>query len=141
MTAKPFDRDQYNLDDNAKHLVAAWLTKKWGFENARVNPDEYGIDLLAERNGTFYGIEVEVKHNWNGYEFPFANVHWAARKVKFLGVCERTYFVMLSTDRKQALIANDAAFDGAQIVKKDTIHTTNEWFIQVPIEKCKVYEL
>lgn len=144
MAQKPFDPNTYAENDNAKNLVVAFL-KKWGFTNVHVNPDKYGIDLLAERirNGrtVSYGVEVEVKHNWSGSLFPFSHVHYAARKVKFLNECEHTYFIMCNTERTHLLIANEQAFDGARIVRKDTSTTTNEWFMQVPLERCLMYEV
>ena len=137
---KPFDQTNYEQNDNAKHVVVEFLNK-WDFQNVRVNPDKYGIDLLCERNGSTYGVEVEVKHNWTGYEFPFASVHWPARKIKFLDECDKTYFVIVSSDRRHLLIANNAAFDGSRIWRKDTTYTQSEWFVEVPLEKCQIYDL
>ena len=78
---KPFDQTLYQENDDAKHQVIEWLSAE-GFE-AMVNPDQYGIDILAEKNGQQYEIEVEVKHNWVGERFPFGEVHFPARKKKF----------------------------------------------------------
>jgi hypothetical protein len=64
---KPFDQTLYQENDDAKHQVIEWLSAE-GFE-AMVNPDQYGIDILAEKNGQQYEIEVEVKHNWVGENF------------------------------------------------------------------------
>ena len=54
MAGKPFSQIIYNADDNAKHQIIEWLMDQ-GFE-AWVNPDDYGIDVLATRDGTAYAF-------------------------------------------------------------------------------------
>jgi hypothetical protein len=61
---KPFDPVLYEADDNAKFIVIRWLEQN-GFA-AWVNPDQYGIDVLGERDGDQYCFAVQVKHNWQG---------------------------------------------------------------------------
>lgn len=138
---KQFSNELYKADDDAKNAVGKWLASRWGFTNVRVNPDRYGIDLLGEHNGTKFGIEVEVKHNWKGQRFPFASLHYAARKVKFLDSAEVVYFVTVNDDRTHLLLTSSEDMNGLKLVKKDTSYTSNEWFLEVPIDKCFTYEL
>jgi hypothetical protein len=78
--SKPFDAALYENDDDAKFLVIRWLESR-GHEIC-VNPDQYGIDLLGSWHDRRYAWEVEVKHNWRGFDFPFDSVHYSVRKRK-----------------------------------------------------------
>ena len=106
---------------------------------AWVNPDKYGIDVLATKNGEQYGFEVEVKHNWQGEKFPFNTVHFSARKQKFIGF--NHLFTMLNDDRSCVLVVDEQALRAAKIVSKQTKYTDNELFIAVPIHDCTVFRL
>ena len=141
MTGKPFSSAQYDADDDAKNQVGKFVAQHWGLTNVRVNPNRYGIDLLADDDGTPTGIEVEVKHNWQGDQFPFGTVHFSARKTKFLEECPQVYFAMLNDDRTAMLVLDGSQFTDAKLVCKHTKHTLNEWFLQIPLSKFKVYHL
>jgi hypothetical protein len=138
---KEFSQEHYRADDDAKNAVGKWLATKWGFHNVRVNPDRYGIDLLAEHEGKTFGIEVEVKHNWQGRRFPFSSIHYAARKVKFLESANIVYFVTVNDERTHLMLTSSEDMEGLKLVKKDTSYTSNEWFLEVPIDRCYQYEL
>lgn len=135
--SKQFDSSHYEADDNAKERVIAWMG---GFGwNAYVNPDQYGIDVLAERGERRLAVEVEVKHNWTGQRFPFSTVHFSARKAKFAQVLEReVWFSMLNDERNRILLVGGEIVAQADIVEKATIYTNNERFIQVPVSKCRI---
>ena len=141
MNVKEFSQELYDADDQAKHLVIAYITQQWGFTNVRVNPNKYGIDLLALEAGRPVGIEVEVKHNWTGYPFPYENVHISARKTKFVGEQPETYFVMVSHDWSRMIACGAEAFDGAALVLKDTFLTHKELFIEIPLHRFEHYTL
>jgi hypothetical protein len=133
MTHKPFDAELYDDDDDAKHLVVEWLgTKQF---NAYINPDQYGIDVLADKNDKQYGFEVEVKHNWNTPRFPYDTVHFAGRKQKF--IAPNHYFTMLNHNRTQLLLVDGATLAQCKLVTKNTKYTTSEQFIEVPAGLCK----
>ena len=53
---KSFDAVQYAADDPAKHAIIAWLRSNR--IEACVNPDQFGIDILASRNSNKFEIEV-----------------------------------------------------------------------------------
>lgn len=132
--SKPFDRDIYDKDDNAKYQIIDWLKSK-GFE-AWVNPDDYGIDVLASRDKNNYGFEVEVKHNWDTDAFPYKEVHFSARKLKF--VAPNHFFTMLNHARTHVLVVKGETLAIAPIVRKKTKYTAMEDFIEVLTADCMI---
>lgn len=136
---KPFDLDLYTQDDRAKLLVIDWL-KKFNIE-AQVNPDQYGIDLLASGPKGSYEIEVEVKHNWQGPQFPFGTVHFAGRKEKFIKGSERNLFIMLNDGLTHCLVVDGKALAKGKRIHKRTVYTEGEQFIEVSIDACKVLSI
>lgn len=135
---KMFDQNHYDADDNAKEQVIAWLVT-CGYE-ARVNPDQYGIDVLADGKGRQLAFEVEVKHNWKGERFPFPTLHYSARKRKFLDNEREVRFITLNNDRTHALIATNTQLAKARTVAKNTIYTQNELFIEVWVSQCTLID-
>lgn len=136
-TSKPFDRNLYEADDSVKEIFITKL-HSMGFE-AEVNPDKYGIDILSNWAGPNTGIEIEIKHNWRGKEFPFKTVHFAARKFKFLNQTKEVKFVMFNHDRTHVLVVDGKEFK--KIVTKNTIYTDEETFYEIPIENCSILNL
>ena len=136
LVRKPFDQSMYDSDDPAKHLVLDWLMSQ-GFYGD-INPDQYGIDLVGDYSGVPYGIEVEIKHNWKGDQFPYSTVHFSARKLKFLKTPAEVVFIMLNHERTHALTVGKKSLESAIIVTKDTIYTDNEQFIEVPLAECTI---
>lgn len=133
---KPFSRTLYKANDNAKLLVIKWLDLE-GY-TAHVNPDDYGIDLLAthKESKKEIGVEVEVKHNWVGDKFPFSNVHIPYRKLKFAN--SGTFFAMLNSDRTSILTVRGSVVASSPVVIKDTKYTNTEKFFEVDINKCHI---
>ena len=132
---KPFDPVLYEKDDNAKDLWVSYLQSAKSYK-AWINPDQYGIDVLAEKNGLQYSFEVEVKHNWKGNVFPFSNVHFSARKLKFANDQGRNFFIMLNHERDIALAVSGKTMLNSAVVTKNTIYTQNERFVEVPVSHC-----
>lgn len=135
--SKPFDPGLYEDDDNAKYAVIDWLHTNEFY--AWVNPDKYGIDVLAFKDWLDYGFEVEVKHNWKGEEFPYNTVHFSARKQKF--IAPNHYFTMLNDDRSYVLVVDGPTLLYASVISKETKYTSDEQFIAVPLNSCMVYRL
>jgi len=129
--SKPFSQQQYDQDDYAKFKIIDFL-ERTGYK-AKVNPDKFGIDILAERWQRPFQFEVEIKHNWTGTQFPFQNVHFSARKRKFVSLDTETWFVMLNHERTHALFISGQDFMDSPIIKKDTKYTEQEWFVEVDI--------
>lgn len=132
--SKVFSKAHYDADDPAKHDLIGWLEAQ-GFM-AWVNDDQFGIDVLAIRNGEQFEFEVEVKHNWRGAEFPFDSVHWSARKLKFAQDSRCNWFVMFNHERDRALFASGSVLLACELVKKDTKYSTGELFVEVPLARC-----
>ena len=136
---KAFDKDLYDRDDNAKHIVIEWLATL-GIE-AWVNPDQYGIDLLGKGELGDYQIEVEVKQNWSGERFPFKTIHYSARKLKFIVPNTNLRFVTLNKEWTHACVVSGEALEQAKKIEKNTRYTTDESFIEIPISKTRIYQI
>lgn len=140
--SKPFSQELYTENDDAKNLIIEYLKSK-GYQ-AFVNPDKYGIDLMyyevtdSSDPDTQY-CEVEVKHNWKGPVFPFETVHFPVRKSKFAK--PNAMFAMLNHERTHVLFISGQQFIDAPRIKKDTIYTRNEEFIEIKISDCKIEKL
>lgn len=129
---KPFSQQHYDEDDWAKYQIIEWLESK-GYE-AWVNPDKFGIDILATRWGRQFAFEVEVKHNWRGKYFPYEQIHFSARKRKFVALDVETWFVMLNHERTHALLIDGEHILTAPIENKNTKYSQNEAFVAVDIQ-------
>jgi hypothetical protein len=134
LMSKPFDSALYDADDAAKHIVVEWLKSRG--HDVWVNPDQFGIDLLDRFRGYDYAWEVEVKHNWSGYQFPFDSVHYSLRKRKFIDPEVRTYFVTLNHELDRLLVVSGKDFLEGKLVQKSTIYTRDEWFVEIPIRRA-----
>jgi len=130
---KPFSKELYNENDDAKHLVIKWLAAN-GI-TAEVNKGRYAIDLVSDDKS----YEVEVKHNWKGAEFPYEEVHFPYRKIKF--ATDDSVFVMLNHERTHALLVDGTVLAESKVVFKSTKYTRNEKFIEVKLSDCKIVEL
>lgn len=135
---KQFDPKLYDADDNAKEQVIRWLEMRGN--QAWVNPDTYGIDLLCLAGNTIYGVEVEVKHNWSGANFPFAEVHWPIRKIKFAEQ-GNSWFFMLNNERTHMAVANGELLLSSPIIQKQTKYTDLESFVAVPLNQVVIYKV
>ena len=139
MVNKPFSESLYTKNDDAKHLAIDWL-KEQGYD-MYVNPDQYGIDLLGSNRetGKKIEVEVEVKHNWSGPNFPFSTVHFPARKLKFVN--PKSFFIMLNTERTHILVVSGTQVCHSRTINKSTLYTETEDFMEVPITRCFIYLL
>ena len=126
--SKQFDAVQYAADDPAKHTVIAWLRSNR--IDACVNPDQFGIDINASRNGNKFDIEVEVKHNWSGKDYPFDTVHISTRKEKFAreNAGAAVWFCIVNHERTHIVLISAHDYLNAPIIVKDTTCTTGESF-------------
>lgn len=138
--SKPFSQELYDRDDAAKEFVIDYFTIRHGFV-VYVNPDPYGIDLIVENERGRFELEVEVKHNWKGDKFPYKTIHFAARKLKFAENPERVNFIMLNDDWTYGMVIDGETFASSPVIVKDTIYTTRERFIEIPVDKGTLLKL
>jgi hypothetical protein len=136
-TTKPFSSSLYEKNDDAKHLIVSWLNNN-GYE-AKINPDKYGIDIIANKDRIKYFYEVEVKHNWVGDVFPYDEVHIPSRKRKFAKA--NSYFVIINHERTHALFINGAVALASPLVVKSTIYTSNESFMEISVSEGTFIQL
>ena len=137
--SKPFSQELYTENDDAKQLIINWLNID-DENHAYVNPDQYGIDIICDtvdQRRFFY--EVEVKHNWKSEIFPFDTVHFPKRKLKFANA--DSMFAMLNHERTHALFISGKQFLEAPVIRKDTIYTKNEEFIEITVADCKIIDI
>ena len=138
-TTKRFDRVQYDADDSAKMQVLQYLRSRNCI--AKVNEDDYAVDILAEKNNHLYAVEVEIKHDWHDKTFPFTTLHIAYRKNKFLHDTRSVYFFVLNHQRTHALVVNGNVVQQARRIVKQTMHTNAEEFFEIPIEQARLVTL
>lgn len=136
---KRFSQELYDRDDFAKELVINYL-KARGY-TAWVNENQYGIDVMAEKDDDLFEIEVEVKHNWKGKDFPYDSVHFSERKRKFIKPSAFNVFWMLNDDWSWALLIDGLQMSEAPTIVKDTIYTEAERFISVPVSQARLLRM
>lgn len=139
---KPFNTATFMADDNAKYQVQHWFRKTWQPRQIRTNHDKFGIDLIGRwDDGQLFGIEVEVKHNWQSEHFMFETVHYAARKTKFIDLYQDVYFCTVNSPRTHALVINMASLNAMKMIRKQTSETSSEWFLEIPTHLFAKYTL
>jgi len=132
--SKAFSRELYDKNDWVKYLFIDILNSRYEC-NPRVNPDDYGIDILTDK----YDYEVEVKHNWTGVNFPYDTIHYSSRKIKF--VTKRSYFVTFNSDHSRYFIIHSWSLNKARIVTKNTTYTKSESFIEINVSEGWFYDV
>jgi hypothetical protein len=140
---KPFNQSTFDADDNAKHDAIHLFQELYNCD-IRVNQDRYGIDLVGKYldfDRELFGVEVEVKHNWQSEHFMFETVHYAARKTKFIDLYRDVFFVTVNSPRTHALVINIASLDTMKMVRKQTSETSSEWFLEIPTHLFYKYSL
>lgn len=131
---KQFCSDLYDQNDTpAREVLRQSFDRIWGID-LQDNPDKYGADLLAFIGETFIGfVEFEVKHNWQGYRFPFSTVHFPKRKERIFE-SQPLIFVMLNQPMTRFVwFPFQAIAQGARIEKKTKLTDFDEGFIEVPV--------
>jgi hypothetical protein len=136
---KAFDQTLYADNDDAKNLIIELLDRNgW---SARVNPDPYGIDLLAANGTKNISVEVEVKHRWSGPEFPYSTVQIPARKKKFAELAD-SQFVVINAERTHCLITSGkAVINSKLLVVPNKYVAEGEQFFSVPLSDFTLVKL
>jgi hypothetical protein len=124
---KEFSQELHDKNDWVKHLMVDILNYGYPERNARVNTNQYGIDVVTNK----YSFEVEVKHNWSGPRFPYDTIHYSTRKSKFINT--DTFFVTFNSEATHYFITHSSALTAQPIIQKDTSLTEWEAFFDVPV--------
>jgi hypothetical protein len=137
--SKPFDKSLHDQND----LPAREVVKEWyGRIGIRLidNPDKYGVDLITEDDSLC--VEVERRMVWNTEEFPFADVNFLQRKVKFFDTKKYSLheYAIVSISLKRIGICNESEI--MAIVKGTTptespnrFVNDSEYFYKIPKSK------
>lgn len=134
---KPFSKELFErYDSAAREIIKEWLSDEgWA---VRDNPDKYGIDLIAEKDGTEWMVEVEVRTSWNG-NFPFKTLNLPTRKAKFK--TPQTIFIVVSNDFEHFYAVRGEVLDMCGFIEKDTRLTKGELFYDIPLKFCHLYKI
>ena len=134
---KEFSKELFQrYDAAARGVITEWLQDEgWA---VRDNPDKYGIDLIAEKDGVTWLVEVEIRTAWNG-KFPFNTLQLSTRKKKF--ITPQTLFVVVSNDLEHFYAVTGDVFDLVGFVEKDTRLTKKELFYDIPLKFCHLYAI
>lgn len=135
---KRFDKTLHASNDAAaKNAVIEWLeADDW---DVAENPDVYGVDLIAERDGRRIWVEVEIKRGWTG-DFPFRSLHIPKRKEKFIrpGVL----FMVLDFTLTQAYVVTAETLSRCSLIEKNTSLTSEpDQFFEVPLTWAFLYDI
>jgi hypothetical protein len=137
-----FNPSEYLEYDIVKNLIIEHLECK-GYV-AYINPDKYGIDLLARKNGHLFYFEIEVK-NWSftgQHDFPFETVHFTNRKKKF---GNDFHYIIINKENTYALIADSRQIFRPEnlIIKQVNRNGLNadEQFYSLPKDKVRFFKL
>lgn len=137
---KKFDQGLLDRNDNIARICCKYIAEKNGFK-AIDNPDKFGADIIAEKNGDKYYFEGEIKINWTG-KFTFPTVHIPDRKAKYLDEHANIMFVVISGDYASAMLVPGSAVRKSPLVEVNNIYNVDgEYFYDVPVDKCKLYKL
>jgi hypothetical protein len=137
---KKFDKKLYNQNDNKarKAGIKFWKSKGYNIQN---NPDEFGPDLIAEKDGDSFFVEVEVKHNWNKEQFPFNDLQIPERKKKFATIAQKTYFMVFNSILNRAFICSNKTLLNSPLQNISNKYMDNENFFKIPVSKLKLVEI
>lgn len=130
---KVFQQTDFDKHDSAARERA----KKFWFANGYVcqdNADEYGVDLVVEKDLKRFYCEVEVKTVWHGRKFHYPTIHIPVRKAKFLS--KPTQFMIFNSSLTHAAIVGRKAIMESPAVEVPNVKVrAGEKFFDVPKDK------
>lgn len=127
----------FSVQDHAKYDEVArdsaksfWSRLGWNIQD---NPDEYGVDLIAQKNSKQVFVEVEVKRGWHGPTFQYDTIRLPLRKRKFLD--RPTQFMVFNNSLTHAALISRKAIQNSSVavVPNQTI-PIGEQFFDIPVE-------
>ena len=133
---KPFSKELFGRYDLAARIVMRLWLEDRGY-SVKDNPDKYGVDLIAIKEGQVTWVEVEVKDAWAD-EFKFKTLHLPFRKLKF--ATKDTVFVIFRRDFNYAFMFKGDVLADCEVVKKKTKFTKgDDEFFEIPLSKVHKY--
>lgn len=129
---KKFNQKTFDKYDSAAREKAKAFWSKLGW-TVTDNPDEYGVDLVAEKDGKRFYVEVEVKVCWHGVEFTYDTLHLPVRKAKFLS--KPTQFMLFNHSLTHAaVVSRKAVLNAPKSTVPNQQISAGEKFFDIPLE-------
>ena len=136
---KQFSQKLFDENDVACRNAAEGFKGALGIDTLEDSPNQYAVDLIGTLNGEFISyVEVERKIAWKGEKFPFGTVNLPGRKGKYADLILPTQFMIFNNDYSYAVIIHRDAVKAAKQQVIDTLYSTGEQFIDLPISACKI---
>lgn len=137
---KPFDQSLHDLHDDAgKRRVSRWLTI---WDRCEVSyGEQYGVDLIAHRDGKLYAyIEVEQR-NWGG-RCSFDTIHVAYRKKKFFDPKVMTFLFAIDIEGDWGYFCEFVTILASPLKKSPNKYMKDdEYFYDVPTKAFVEFEV
>lgn len=117
MFHKPFDQQLHQKYDTCgKHAVREIFFNTIVFRVVEPE-DKYAVDFFILRGDKRVGsIEVEVKDKWIGDKYPYPDVHFLERKIKYSST--NCLWVLFNRDCTHHLLIGVKQIKGCQIRKQ-----------------------
>ena len=131
---KVFQNKDFNKYDETARLTAK---RFWHYNcySCTDNEDEYGVDLVVERDGKRFYCEVEVKTSWHGVDLKYNTIHIPVRKAKFL--TKPTQFMVFNNSLTHAAIISRKVVQESPLVEVPNVKIRfGEKFFDIPKEKA-----
>ncbi len=141
---KTFDQKLHDQNDpESRFSVIQYLISK-GY-SASQNTDQFGIDLIAEKKGKKYYIELERRDNkhWDKAGFKYKTVTIPMRKEKFTNH-EFSYIIVRHDFKEIGILSSENVkkyFIPLYSIKKKTEYSNgkNEDFYNIPLSEFKFF--
>lgn len=131
---KPFDNSLYQLNDKkAKDLAIQHLSKK--LKDVRENEDKFGPDIYGTtKEGIRVYLEVEIKQNWDRFDFPFDTLNIPSRKGKYLPLYKNLIFLVISRNLKRGIFVRSSDLRKEYLKEVENRYIpSGEKFFQIPV--------
>jgi hypothetical protein len=137
MSAHPrFCRTRFNKHDPVAKEVVKSLMEQMGY--IIVNEDECysSHDFVAEKNSTFYKVEVEQKMGWKYDEFPYSTLSVSHRK----HTSRADLFFEVNARGTAVMSCPMSVVLSSPVIRKNTcLGTIAEPFFDVPISTMRFF--
>jgi len=138
--ARKFVQESYDKNDAwGRKLISEMLAYR-GYV-VEDKPEDFGIDIVATREGVTEFFEVEVKHNhpWNHRDdFKFDTVSFLGRKKKWEE--DNFWYCIICAETEAIIVCRSSSIykeEYAEIRNVNTSHRSGtDKFYRVPKEKC-----